>query len=47
MTLGRSPATGARFLPLPLFAAFTALLWGWFGATFVLSARARRKQAQA
>jgi lipid-A-disaccharide synthase-like uncharacterized protein len=45
MFLGRSPATGARFLPLPLFAACTALLWAWFGTTFYLTARERRKQA--
>lgn len=45
MFLGRSPATGARFLPLPLFAACTALLWAWFGATFYLTARERRKPA--
>lgn len=46
MCLGRSPATGARFLPVPLFAACTALLWAWFGAAFYLTARARRKVAQ-
>jgi hypothetical protein len=47
MCLGRSPATGQRFLSAPLFLAATALLWGWFAATFYLSARARRKQAVA
>lgn len=47
MFLGRSPASGARFLPGPLFAALTALLLGWFGLTFAMTARARRKAATA
>jgi hypothetical protein len=47
MFLGRSPVTGQRFLPAPLFAAFTVLLWGWLAGTLLLSARARRKQAHA
>ena len=47
MFLGRSPATGARNLPAPLFAACTALLWGWFAVVFWMDARARRKQATA
>lgn len=47
MCLGRSPATGARYLPVPLFAAATALLWGWLLATFLLNRRASRKQALA
>ena len=46
MFLGRSPATGARYLPAPLFVACTALLWAWFGATFYLTARERRKLAR-
>lgn len=47
MCLGRSPATGARYLPVPLFVAATALLWGWFATVFALNARARRKHAAA
>lgn len=45
MWLGRSPATGERFLGSPLFAAATLLLWAWFAGTFYLSRRARRKRA--
>eukprot|EP00887_Chlorella_sp_A99_P002475 scaffold10.g2475.t1 len=29
LALGRAPATGARFLPLPAFALLSAALWGW------------------
>lgn len=47
MCLGRSPATGARYLAVPLFAVATVLLWGWFAAVFALNARARRKLAAA
>jgi hypothetical protein len=45
MWLGRSPATGERFLSGPLFAAATLVLWLWFAATFYLSHRARSKRA--
>lgn len=47
MCLGRSPATGARFLPVPLFAAATTLLWAWFAAVFLLNRRARKHAATA
>ncbi len=47
MFLGRSPTSGARVLPGPLFAALTVLLLGWFGLTFAMTARARRKAAPA
>lgn len=47
MFLGRSPATGLRFLPTPLFATATVLLWAWFALTFTQDARARRKTVTA
>lgn len=41
LCVGRSPASGTRFLGVPAFLAATALLWAWFA--FVLAADSAAK----
>jgi hypothetical protein len=47
MWLGRSAATGERFVGTPLFLASTLLLWAWFGYVLSRDLRARAEGAAA